>query len=311
MAALAVLVLASCNKNTEREPVKSNDIIELNLTVAGCDDGADTRAVKKGWAAGDKINLWFDDWNYNEKKVAPPDLIITYDGAKWTSGKLADGRSLKANGKFTAVYEGSNDIMSESGNEFYNGSMWYYAKEIASKEHVNYCDVYYMPMYIYSEGTDYSFADNKLTATISSWNSHSNYKITVKGLTEGDYAMQVLNNPETQIDGSYVKCDYANTCGAIVININSTYPTAIRGSANNKGYTGGIKEEDGTAFYYVDASWSQMRNNKDKLENATILFRLINLSDGKVLKYQVTGKTIELKKRTNIALNLSSFTAEE
>lgn len=309
VAALAALALVSCNKNNVEQPsIKTNEGIELNLTIAGFDNGADTRAVKKDWTTGDKINLWFDDWNYNEKKVAAPDLVITYDGSKWTSSKFAEGRSPKTNGKFLAVYESRNDLMSESSNIFYNGSMWYYAAKInsESKSFVNYCDVYYMPMYISAQAIDYSFADNKLTATVSKWESHTNYKITVKGIPEGKYAMQVLNNPDTNVSDTGIKCDYAMSCSAICIDVAKKCPKAIGGHANSEGYTGGISESDGIAFYYNNASWHE----KTKLENATIKFRLINLSDGKTLSYQVTNKTITLNERTNIALNYSSFTAE-
>ncbi|HBH21661.1 MAG TPA: hypothetical protein DDX33_06905 [Rikenellaceae bacterium] len=310
VAALAALAIVSCNKNSvEQPPVETNERIELDLTIAGFDDSADTKAVKKGWTKGDKINLWFDDWNFDEQKVAAPDLIITYDGSKWTSGKFAEGRSPKAEGKFTAVYEGSNDIMSQSTrNYYYNYSMWYFAANISSDtakyfKDVNPRDVCYMPMYIFAQGIDYNFADNKLSATVSAWKSYSSYKITVKGIPEGDYAMQINNNPENSINGIV---DFATSSCAFVIAPGEEYPKASAGSANNSGYTGGLMESDGMAFYYRSASWEQT----EKLENATIRFRLIDLSNGKAYRYQVTDKTIDLTKRTNIALNYLSFTAE-
>ena len=107
-------------------PVPQGSII-LDLDIAGFEGTGDTKAVKKGWAKGDKLNLWFDDWNYNEKVNNPtPDLVITYDGSKWTAGELAAGRSLKPNGKFTVVYEGFNDL-TKYDSKFDNGGQMYMA----------------------------------------------------------------------------------------------------------------------------------------------------------------------------------------
>lgn len=97
VAAIAALLSASCNKSIETPvvPVPQGSII-LDLNISGFDGAGDTKAVKADWAAGDKLNLWFDDWNYTEKANNPtPDLVITYDGSKWTAGELAAGRSLR------------------------------------------------------------------------------------------------------------------------------------------------------------------------------------------------------------------------
>ena len=96
MSAIAALLSASCNKSIEAPvvPAPQGSII-LDLDILGFT--GDTKALKNGWADGDKLNLWFDDWNYNEKVNNPtPDLVITYDGTKWTAGALAAGRSLRA-----------------------------------------------------------------------------------------------------------------------------------------------------------------------------------------------------------------------
>ena len=97
------------------------DSIILDLNILGFEGAGDTKAVKKGWVKGDKLNLWFDDWNYTEQANNPtPDLVITYDGTKWTAGKLAAGRSLKSSGKFSVMYEGFNDL-SKYKTSFYLG----------------------------------------------------------------------------------------------------------------------------------------------------------------------------------------------
>ncbi len=101
------------------------DSIILDLDIAGFEGAGDTKAVKKGWVAGDKLNLWFDDWNYNERTNNPtPDLVITYDGSNWTAGELATGRSLKPSGKFSVLYEGGNDL-SASDSYWYSGCQFF------------------------------------------------------------------------------------------------------------------------------------------------------------------------------------------
>ena len=83
-------------------PAPQGSII-LDLDIAGF--AGDTKAVKNGWAAGDKLNLWFDDWNTEKVNNPTPDLVITYNGSEWTADELAAGRSLKESGKFSVLYE--------------------------------------------------------------------------------------------------------------------------------------------------------------------------------------------------------------
>ena len=111
-AALAAMLSASCSKSIETPAAPSpGESIILDLNIAGFDGAGDTKAVKTGWAAGDKLNLWFDDWNYTAQANNPiPDLVITYDGSKWDARALAAGRSLKPSGKFSVVYEGFNNL---------------------------------------------------------------------------------------------------------------------------------------------------------------------------------------------------------
>ena len=126
VTAIAALLSASCNKSIETPmvPAPQGSII-LDLDIAGFEGAGDTKAVKKGWAVGDKLNLWFDDWNYKEQKNNPtPDLVITYDGAKWTAGKLAAGRSLKSSGKFSVLYEGGNDL--SASNSYWHSSSQFF-----------------------------------------------------------------------------------------------------------------------------------------------------------------------------------------
>ena len=113
IAAAAAFFAASCSKieTTEREQVSGE--IKLNIKVADITGDTDTKAAKKGWASGDKINIWFDDWNFTDPvENHTPDMVITYDGSAWKVSSQVSGLSnrLKANGKLTALFEGFNDL---------------------------------------------------------------------------------------------------------------------------------------------------------------------------------------------------------
>lgn len=142
-SALAAMLSASCSKSIETPAAPSpGEGIILDLNIAGFDGAGDTKALKAGWVAGDKLNLWFDDWNYTEQADRPiPDLVITYDGSKWTAGALAAGRSLRPSGEFLAVYEGSNNLSGYSHN-YSNGGVWFkpYYEKLSSE--LNYADTY-------------------------------------------------------------------------------------------------------------------------------------------------------------------------
>ena len=73
-AIAAAFSLVSCNKEQIEAPSTE---LKLNIKVANLDGSADTKAVKTGWVAGDKLNIWFDETNYTN-----PDLVIKYDGSE-------------------------------------------------------------------------------------------------------------------------------------------------------------------------------------------------------------------------------------
>ena len=265
-------------------PAPQGSII-LDLDIAGF--AGDTKAVKNGWAAGDKLNLWFDDWNYTEQKNNPtPDLVITYDGTKWTAGEIAAGRSLKSSGKFSVMYEGFNDL-SKYKTSFSSGSQLFRPH----RESCNYEDVYFRPLFFRCENIDYAYADNKLTATISDWRTPTALKVLVKGLNSAD-----VTTPGTE--------KYAYCVGPIAVVISSVCPTFSNVSSNNKGYMGGVPDADGVAFYY----------NGYNFNNADIEFRLFEKNASgkfeKTVTAKFTGKTLMVnddKKTIGVAIDISKF----
>ena len=272
-------------------PAPQGSII-LDLDIAGF--AGDTKAVKKGWANGDKLNLWFDDWNYKEQKNNPtPDLVITYDGTKWTAGELAAGRSLKPNGKFSVVYEGFNDL-TKYESKFENGGQLYMApSDLFGGLRVRQNNIVYHKYCL-----DYTYADNKLTATISDWETYSGVKILVKSLEPKEAANYLLNAKNITI-GKYLE-----EIGGLSIDPAYYCPQVFSLSGSYSGYVLGVPDTDGVAFYYRDAGFT----------NADIEFRLFKKNasgdfeqTAKAPKF--TGKTLvtDGKKIFGIVIDNSNF----
>ena len=278
-------------------PAPQGSII-LDLDIAGFEGTGDTKAVKNGWADGDKLNLWFDDWNYKEQEDNPtPDLVITYDGTKWTAGELAAGRSLKLNGKFSVVYEGFNDL-TKYESKFESGGQLYMApSDLFGGLRVRQNNIVY-----YKYRLDYTYADNKLIATISDWETYSGVKILVKGLDPKEAANYILNAKDItankflfEIAGFFIDPKYS---------FSEYYPHVFSIVGSYSGYVLGVPDADGVAFYYRDANFT----------NADIEFQLFKKNasgdfeqTAKAPKF--TGKTLvtDDKKIFGIVIDKSKF----
>ena len=273
-------------------PAPQGSII-LDLDIAGFEGTGDTKAMKKGWAVGDKLNLWFDDWNTEKVNNPTPDLVITYDGTKWTAGKLAAGRSLKPNGKFSVVYEGFNDL-TKYESKFENGGQLYMApSDLFGGLRVRQNNIVY-----YKYCLDYTYADNKLTATISDWETYSGVKILVKSLEPKEAANYMLN-AKNITTGKYLE-----EIGGLSIDPAYYCPEVFSLSGSYSGYVLGVPDTDGVAFYYRYADFT----------NADIEFRLFKKNasgdfeqTAKAPKF--TGKTLvtDGKKIFGIVIDNSKF----
>lgn len=95
----AALALVACNKVapeiTDEGTIDASKVV-FNLTI---NNGESTKAVKTGWADGDKVFLFFED---NTTAY----VTMSYDGSDWTPAiSVAENLSLSASGKkVTAVY---------------------------------------------------------------------------------------------------------------------------------------------------------------------------------------------------------------
>ena len=298
VTAIAALLSASCNKSIETlmVPAPQGSII-LDLDIAGFEGTVDTKAVKNDWAKGDKLNLWFDDWNYTAQENNPtPDLVITYDGTEWTAGALASGRSLNPSGKFSVMYEGFNDL-SKYKPSFSSGSQVF----SPHWETCNYEDVYFRPLFFRCEAIGYTYADNKLTATISGWQTPTALKVLVKGLSSAEAQNYILQIADVTTSGTE---KYAYCVGPISVIVSSYCPTFGNVSSNYKGYMGGVPDADGVAFYY----------NGYNFNNADIEFRLFEKNASgkfeKTVTAKFTGKTLMVnddKKTIGVAIEKSKF----
>ena len=221
-SALAAMLSASCSKSIETPAAPSpGESIILDLSIAGFDGAGDTKAVKKGWADGDKLNLWFDDWNNTEKADNPiPDLVITYDGTKWTADALAAGRSLRSSGQFLAVYEGSNNLSGYS-HEYYSGGVWFYPYKEELSSELDYAKTYFRQLSYFKTGVAYAYDGSKLTATISDWETYSAFKVLVKGLDPAKARDYILQTVDVTTPGT---AKYSDAIGALVIDHNSSCP---------------------------------------------------------------------------------------
>ena len=301
-SALAAMLSASCSKSIETPAAPSQgEGIILDLNIAGFDGAGDTKAVKAGWADGDKLNLWFDDWNYTEQANNPiPDLVITYDGSKWTAGALAAGRSLRPRGKFSVLYEGFNDLTKYDSKFSSGGQQYRVSYAVVSGDRAYQCNFMY-----FKTSIDYTYAGNKLTATIPGWVTYSALKVLVKGLNpaeaanyglraeyfEGGTGKTLLNWSGFSIDPTYASYTY--------------YPQVRVVSGNNSGCVLGVPDADGVAFYYRGAQFT----------NADIEFRLFkkNAASGKFDEAakapKFTGKTLvtDGKSIKGIVIDKSKF----
>ncbi len=298
LAAAATLLAASCNKIETTEQEITPDAIQLNIKVANLTDTPDTKAAKTGWVSGDKINIWFDDWNNTEPvENHIPDMVITYDGSVWKVSSQVSGLSarLNANGKLTALFEGYNNL-SKYTYQYYGGGEWFYPATVKPAI-ANYENVYNSPMVAYAQGLSYSYSAGTITANLDNWNFNTMFKVLLKNdnsklIHSADkYYLQVKN---------ITTGEYAGTKGAFLVMHHSNYPTISDGSSNYYGFAAGVEEADGIAFYYTGLS----------ANSADIQFTLYNGQDATITTYTATGKTVtcEGTKCTGVAINYSKFT---
>lgn len=290
---------SSCNKS-EMPEAATTDGIKLNITVA--DLSPETKAVKAGWENGDKLNLYFEGWNESatsDNYQKEPDMILKYDGSKWQiESQVASlsSRLKSTGGKFTALWESGNDLIGYR-LKWYDHAVWY-QHSYNRNQYTSYNDTYHSPMVVHSAGVEYTFDGSTLTTNISDWIFDTKFKVLVK--TEDTGLKGKANDLVLQVKVG--ETGYANPKGAIVVNRDYIMFLLSNGSSNYIGMQGAVAESDGLAFYYVYC---------DATASDTIIFSLIDTTDGTTKTYSVSGKTLDSNSYTfkAISIDYSKFEA--
>lgn len=273
-AAVAALGISSCSKEIEDNTPTQEETKELilDVTVANLDGSVDTRAVKKGWEVGDKVNIWFDGHT-----TAKPDLIIKWDGTNWCQHSVAadvSGNAPSTTGVIKYCYEGFNDL-SKYTNPSNNGKSG--LPSIANLLYCNYFDQ--QPSYTYSEGV--------LSFEITYWRPWFTYQIVIEGIDPNDYALKC--NQLSAIEG---------------ITIYSTH-IACNNTRQNGYYTNGVANEDGAAFYFY--MYGVSAGAKTDFD-----FTLMNKKNGSTYYYSVKDKYYNSPGTVTAAkIDFSKFTLDE
>ena len=287
-----IAAFSSCNKS-EMPEAATTDGIKLNITVA--DMSPETKAVKKGWENGDRLNLYFEGWNESatsDNYQKEPDMILKYDGSKWQiESQVASlsSRLKSTGGKFTALWESGNDLIGYR-LKWYDHAVWY-QHSYNRNQYTSYNDTYHSPMVVHSAGVEYTFDGSTLTANISDWIFDTKFKVLVK--TEDTGLKGKANDLVLQVKVG--ETGYANPKGAIVVNRDYIMFLLSNGSSNYIGMQGAVAESDGLAFYYVYC---------DATASDTIIFSLIDTTDGTTKTYSVSGKTLDSNSYTFKAISI-------
>ena len=290
---------SSCNKS-EMPEAATTDGIKLNITVA--DLSPETKAVKSGWVNGDRLNLYFEGWNESatsDNYQKEPDMILKYDGSKWQIESQVESLSSRlksTGGKFTALWESGNDLIGYR-LKWYDHAVWY-QHSYNRNQYTSYNDTYHSPMVVHSAGVEYTFDGSTLTTNISDWIFDTKFKVLVK--TEDTGLKGKANDLVLQVKVG--ETGYANPKGAIVVNRDYIMFLLSNGSSNYIGMQGAVAESDGLALYYVYC---------DATASDTIIFSLIDTTDGTTKTYSVSGKTLDSNSYTfkAISIDYSKFEA--
>ena len=300
LASLALMAaFSSCNKS-EMPEAATTDGIKLDITVA--DLSPETKAVKKGWENGDRLNLYFEGWNEiatvdNYQKE--PDMILKYDGSKWqieSQDASLSSRLKSTDGKFTALWESSNDLMNENNypkSKWYSNSVWYYPS-VKTFDYENITrQAYRTYMLVSSHGNTYTFDGSTLTANISKWTFKTKFKVLIKTTNDDvkakakDLVLQVKVGDK----------NYATPIGVPVLDSKEFLYFLSYSQANYIGLQGAVAESDGLAFYYESCQATK----------SDIVFTLIDTSNGDKKQYTVEGKDLTTNSFKAISIDYSKF----
>lgn len=239
VAAATLLLTASCKKT---ETDTTSDKVIVNINVAGL--APETKAVKTGWAEGDKINIWFNDvpaGHYSYWKELPH-LVLTYTAGAWT-GSDVDVDLLSASGTFKAIYEASNAMFTSvidsqyayypDGTKFKfsakSGQSWTYRPSLTC--------------FANSIAYNYDSGTRTLSGTISGWKFATRLQVVITGLDTADpdrYALTFAGPNQVS---------YADALYCTGSEISTSASSQCNGIATS-GWNSGVSNADGIAFCF-------------------------------------------------------------
>jgi len=173
LAALAAaFTLASCQKN---EITEAPAQIQFDFTVELADFDGATKAIKTGWANGDKVYVYFDSHFASADDL----MTMTYNNGSWdiVSGSNVS-TNLQSSGTLCAIYTTETPTITyDEYNIYFAGS--------------NYGTCGFFT----AESVDYTYADSKVTATIALGidTELMTNQITVTGLSGDGWYLQELS----------------------------------------------------------------------------------------------------------------------
>ena len=178
LATLAMLVATvSCNNDdkiqTEELGVPAGSI-RVNIAIS--DLQPTTKAVKKGWADGDIINIWFDN-----KVFQTPELTMTYNNGAWVASQISDEvvNQLKTNGTIWGFYEASNSAT--TAWTFGDSGKSGYVANFETPES-NWTVGTYGYLTVKFQNISYTFDGTTLSANLNNWTFGTDFQMVITGL---------------------------------------------------------------------------------------------------------------------------------
>ena len=280
-SALAALlfIFASCEKNALPQ-VQEPQNIKIDFSVSA--PSADTRSVKKDWAAGDKINVWFDLTN-----TATPQLVLTYNGSTWTPSTLSATTvaALKTDGtgKIYYFYEGHNDLSRYNVTEHSSSVEFEFAKTT-----VNTKDCYDATIVLGPKiDVNYTFDGSALRANLNSWTyTNAMVEVFVQGISSpADFALK--SNHLYVLNGFLLDATISSGISTFTI-------------SENRYARGQNSEAGGASFYFINVGITSSLN---------VTFELYNTFTMSARTYSVTGKELPYSsdKMRRIVLQATDF----
>lgn len=226
-AAAVLIAAASCTKNEINPTENDNSPVKVNINVASF--GPDSKALKSGWEAGDKIHVYLED-----ASTYVPDFDLTYDGTKWTASELSSEvvARLATSGTLRGFWESSNSCMEQPSWDKYG----YYIDFPGSDNKSSTGQIQYIVADF--SAVSYTFDGSTLTANINAWRFRANIQIVVTGISfsPGQYTLysEWIDN-FSSIDVHEGSAPYSCFVG-------------YNATGSDGGRIGGISNDDGVAF---------------------------------------------------------------